>query len=140
MTKPSTPIVYFKKEAKKLFRSVQANVPEAMDRVRLVLHDMDEVTLTRVQHVVAVENGFLKWLDLIAASPAELADIVSKKKLKRPLELPERTRTPLGNFYRRPGLLPPAPEHLALADMFDSMTYDEQRRYLDEDARLNFGM
>ncbi len=91
----------------------------------------------RVQHVVAVEYGFSKWEDLIKAPAAELqASIVKKKVSSNPSnKLPIRTGTPLGNFLRGPEIIPTPPQLAALADMFDQMTMEEQRRYLDEDAR-----
>ncbi len=45
------------------------------------------------------------------------------------------TGTPLGNFLRGSGIVPTPPHLAALADMFDKMTMEEQRQYLDEDAR-----
>ena len=61
MTNLSTPIEYFKKEAKKLFKQIEANDAEALLRVRRVLKDQEDLTLMRIQHVIAVEHGFLKW-------------------------------------------------------------------------------
>lgn len=253
MTTLSTPIDYFKKEAKKLFRQVQANDAEALARVQRVLKDTTDVSLMRVQHVVAIDYGFPKWEDLIRANPVELhlaitmakepllndfgigiydghrrlpkeerdaiftknrkvlreslnavaktimwlqarvapiktintnqssyrykhlaeKDIgyitngvfiaaaiiagypykiandgpnvlfaMSEKSIKETEKVhqsrsrgPNPTGTPLGNFFRGPGIIPTPPLLAALADMFDSMTMEEQRRYLDEDAR-----
>lgn len=137
MTNMSTPIEYFKKEAKKLFRQVQANDPEALARVQRVLKDSTEISLMRIQHVVAVDYGFSKWEDLIKVSAAELQSAIARKKVSshRSNELPSRTGTPLGNFLRGPGILPTRPDFAALTDMFDKMTMEEQRRYLDEEAR-----
>lgn len=253
MTTLSTPIEYFKKEAKKLFRQVQANDAEAITRVQRVLNDPTNVSLMRVQHVVAIEYGFQKWEDLIGANPVELhlaitmekvpllndfgigiydghrrlskeerdaifkkdrkvlreslnpiaktimwlqtrvapiktininqssyrykhiaeKDIgyitngvfiaaaiiagypykiandgpnvlfgMSEKSIKETEKVhqsrsrgPNSTGTPLGNFFRGPGIIPTPPHLAALADMFDSMTVEDQRRYLDENAR-----
>lgn len=137
MTNLSTPIEYFKKESKKLFRQVQANDAEALARVQRVLKDPTDVRLMRVQHVVAVEYGFSKWEDLVKASAVELQAAISRKKFSshRSSAQPNRTGTPLGNFLRGPGIIQTQPHLAALADMFDKMTIDEQRRYLDEDAR-----
>lgn len=137
MTNLSTPIEYFKKEAKKLFRQVQGNDAEALARVQRVLKDNTDISLMRVQHVVAVDYGFSKWEDLIRASAVELQSAISKKRASSHHSngLPNRTGTPLGNFFRGPGIIPTPPHLAALADMFDKMTMEEQRQYLDEDAR-----
>lgn len=137
MTNSSTPIEYFKKEAKKLFRQVEANDAEALARVQRVLKDLVGISLMRAQHVIAVESGFSKWEDLIKTSAVELQSVIARKEANnsRANELPNRTGTPLGNFFRGSGILPPPPRFAALADMFDKMTPKEQERYLDEDAR-----
>ena len=130
MTNSSTPIEYFKKEAKKLFRQVEANDAEALARVQRVLKDRGGISLMRIQHVIAVEFGFSKWEELIGTSAIELQSVITKKKNNLPLK-----GTPLGNFFRGSGILPTPPHFAALADMFDKMTPKEQERYLDEDAR-----
>lgn len=137
MTKMSTPIEYFKKEAKKLFRQVHANDAEALARVQRALKDPTDVGLMRIQHVIAVEYGFSKWEELTKASALELRSAISMKKGggHRSIGLPSRTGTPLGNFFRGPGIFATPPHLAALADMVDKMTMEEQRRYLDEDAR-----
>jgi hypothetical protein len=137
MTNLSTPVEYFKKEAKKLFRQVQANDADALARVQRVLNDPTEISLMRIQHVVAIEYGFSKWEDLIMTSAVELQSAITRTKPSshRSNTLPNRTGTPLGNFLRGPGIIPTPPHLTALADMFDKMSMDEQRRYLDEDAR-----
>ena len=137
MTNLSTPIEYFKKQAKRLLRQVQANDAEALARTRRVLKDPLDVSLMRIQHVVAVEHGFSKWENLVNASGAELQEAIARQKSNchRTNEPPRRTPTPLGNFLRGPGNIPTPPHLRALADMFDEMTMEEQRRYLDEDAR-----
>lgn len=126
MTNSSTQIEYFRKEAKKLFKQVKANDAEAKERVSQLLKDSDEISLMRIQHIVAVENGFLKWENLINASEVELRMAIARKK--------NSTATPLGMFYRGTGIMPASPHFSVMADMFDKMTYEEQRRYLDEDA------
>jgi len=123
----STQIEYFKREAKKLFKQVTADNPEAKERVLKVLKDPSDISLMRVQHVIAVESGFLKWEDLIRASELELRRAVTRSK--------NRTATPLGIFYRGTGIIPATPENKAKADMFDRMSREEQIRYWDEDAR-----
>lgn len=137
MTKLSTPIQHFKKEAKNLFKQVKANNAEAKERVLRVLKDPVDISLMRVQHVIAVEYGFSKWEDLIKASAVELCSAIAKNKANHNSRVPSSkpTGTPLGNFFRGPGILPTPPHYAALADMFDSMTREEQIRYLDEDAR-----
>lgn len=132
MTTQSSPIEYFKNEARKLFKQAKADKAEAKARVLRVLKDSDEITLMRIQHVIAVEYGFLKWEALIKASDSELNSIIQRFKKRR---LPERKGTPLGNFLRGPGILPTPPHLAEWADFFDTMTMDEQRRWLDEDAR-----
>lgn len=127
MTTTSTQIEYFKREAKKLFKQVLAENPEARERVLNVLKEASDISLMRVQHAIAVEAGFLKWEDLIKASESELRRAVTRSK--------NRTATPLGIFYRGTGIIPATPENENLADMFDKMTPREQERFLDEDAR-----
>ncbi len=137
MTKTSTPIEYFKKEAKKLFRQVEANDAEALARVQRVLKVPVKISLMRIQHVVAVESGFSKWEELIGISDIELQSVVSEKKFNKSHsnELHRRTGTPLGNFFRGPGFIPTPPHFSALANMFDKMNPKEQEQYLYEDAR-----
>jgi len=127
MTTTSTQVEYFRREAKKLFKQVLADNPEAKERVLNVLKDASGISLMRVQHAIAVEAGFLKWEDLIKASESELRRAVTRSK--------NRTATPLGIFYRGTGIIPATPENEKLADMFDKMTPREQERLLDEDAR-----
>ncbi len=127
MTTTSTRIEYFRKEAKKLFKQVLANDPEAKERVLNVLKNAGDITLMRVQHAIAVESGFPKWEDLIKASELELRRAVTRSK--------NRTATPLGIFYRGTGIIPATPKNEALADMFDKMTPLEQECLLNEDAR-----
>lgn len=128
MTNSSTPIDYFKKEAKKNFRQVEANDAEALARVQRVLKEPTEISLMRIQHVIAVESGFSKWEELIGTSAVELQSVITKKKTNnsRLNELPRRTGTSLGNFFRGPGIIPTPPHFTALADMFDKMTPKEQ--------------
>lgn len=255
MTNLSNPIEHFKKEAKKLFKQVKANNTEANCRVRQVLKDSVNISLMLIQHVVAVEYGFLKWDDLIKASIVELHLAITMKRipllndfgiglynghhdlskeesdaifennrkiLRESVELITKTigwlqtnlkpiktlnarresygykhlaekdigyitngvfiaaaiiagypykiivdspnvifgmseesikkiarshylnkqgnkltGTPLGNFFRGPGVIPTSPHLAELADMFDKMTMEEQRLYLNEDARTN---
>lgn len=127
MTDSSTQLEFFKKEAKKLFKQIKSNNTEAIERVSSVLKDSESMSLMRIQHVVAVEYGFLKWENLINASEVELRMAITRKK--------NSTGTPLGIFLRGTGIVPTSPHFSALADMVDKMTYEEQRRYLDEDAR-----
>jgi hypothetical protein len=135
MTNLSTPIEYFKKEAKKIFRQVQANDAEGLARVQRVLNDPTDISLMRIQHVVAVECGFSKWDDLIKASTVVLQAAIARRASHRSNELPNRTGTPLGNFLRGTGIIPTRPDRAALADMFDEKTLEEQSRYLNADAR-----
>lgn len=140
MTNTSTPIEHFKKEAKKLFRRVEAGEAEALDRVRRVLKDSEDVSLMRVQHVIAVEAGYLKWENLIDATAVELQAAISKKielpsDLRVKLRVPPPGETPLVSYMRGlfEGRTPP--QYKAFADLMDTMTMEEQRRWLDEDAR-----
>lgn len=137
MTNLSTPIDYFKNQSKQLFRQVQANDAEALARVRRVLKDPKDISLMRVQHVVAIEHGFLKWEDLLKASGVELQAAIATKQGSgnRPKVFPNRTGTPLGNFLRGPGIIQTPPLLAVPAETFDMMTMEEQRRYLDENAR-----
>ncbi len=131
MTIPSAQIAFFKKEAKRLIRQVEDHDPKALMRFKSVLRDPLDMSLMRAQHVVAVEYGFSKWEDLICASPERLQTAINAKRLR----IPKPSGTPLGNFLRGPGVLPTPPHLEQLADMFDRMTMEEQRRYLDEDAQ-----
>lgn len=126
MTDTSTQIDFFKKEAKNLFKQAKADIPEAKERILRVLKDSENISLMRVQHVIAVESGFQKWGSLIEASETELRMAIVRKK--------NVTATPLGQFLRGTGIMS-SNRYDKLADMFDKMTMDEQRRYLDEDAR-----
>lgn len=126
MTTTSTRINYFKTEAKRLFRQIESGDSAALDRVQRVLKDSENISLMRVQHVIAAESGFLKWEDLIRASEAELHMAVTRSK--------NRTATPLGIFYRGTGVIPATLENEKLADMFDKMTQREQEILLREDA------
>ncbi|OQW47623.1 MAG: hypothetical protein A4S09_15025 [Proteobacteria bacterium SG_bin7] len=127
MTTTSAQIEYFRREAKKLFKLVLADNPEAKERVLNVLKCANDITLMRVQHTIAVESGFLNWADLIKASELELRRAVTRSK--------NRTASPLGIFYRGTGIIPATPENEKLADMFDKMTPREQERFLDDGAR-----
>lgn len=137
MTNTSTPIKYFKKEAKKLFLQAKASDNKALTRVTNALKNPDEISLMRAQHVIAVEYGFLKWEDLIKSSDLELQNAINKREATTPhlTWVQPRSRTPLGNFYRGPGIIPTSPENEALATFFDQMTQREQKMYLEEDAR-----
>ena len=137
MTNTSTSIEYFKKEAKKLFRKIKASEDQALTRVASALKDSDEISLMRTQHVIAIEYGFSKWEELIKSSDVELQNAINKKQLTTPsLKLTKpRSRTPLANFYRGPGIIPTSPENEAIAAFFDRMTQREQEMYLAEDAR-----
>lgn len=140
MTNTSTPIEYFRKEAKKLFHQVKAGEAAALGRVRRVLKDSEDVSLMRVQHVIAVESGYPKWENLIKASPVELQALISRKKelpndARVKLRVPPPGETPLVSFLRGPFEGPIGPQNKAFADLMDTMTMEEQRRWLDEDAR-----
>lgn len=107
MTNTSAPIEYFKREAKKLFGQVDAGEAEALARVMGVLKDSEEISLMRVQHVIAVEAGFLKWENLIKASAIELQSLISRtKELPKDqqvkLRVPPPGETPLVSFLRGP--------------------------------------
>ena len=140
MTNLSTPIEYFKKEAKKLFRQVEAGEAEALERVVRVLKDTEEVSLMRVQHVIAVESGFLKWESLIKASAADLQAAISRKRelpndSRVKLRVPPPGETPLVSFLRGPFDVAPAPYNAVFANLMDTMTMKEQEQWLHEDAR-----
>lgn len=127
MTTPSIQIEYFKKAAKNLFKQVLADNAESKERISKVLKDTSDISLMKVQHVIAVESGFPKWEDLIQASEFDLRRAVTRSK--------NRTATPLGIFYRGVGDFPATPENEAIADMFDKMNMEQQRQYLQEDSR-----
>ncbi|MBL7672045.1 MAG: hypothetical protein JNM39_16275 [Bdellovibrionaceae bacterium] len=140
MTNTSTPIEYFKKEAKKLFRQVEAGEAEALDRVKRVLKDSEDVSLMRVQHVIAVESGYPKWENLVKASTVELQAVISRKRelpndYRVKLRVPPPGETPLVSFLRGPFDVPPAPHNAAFANLMDTMTMKEQEQWLHEDAR-----
>lgn len=133
MTIPSTPIKSLKKEAKRLFKQLKANNAQAIARVSQVLKNPSDISLMRIQHVIAVEHGFSKWEDLVKASEVDL-HLPTKKESQVKL-VSKRPVTPLGNMFRGPGIFPTSPHFAKLADMFDSMNLREQERYLDDDAR-----
>lgn len=91
-----------------------------------MIKDTSDISLMKVHHVIAVESGFLKWDDL-KATEFDLHRAIIRRK--------NRTTTPLGRFYRGAGGFPTSPKLEAWADFFDKMTMEEQRRYLQHDAR-----
>lgn len=140
MTNSSTQIEYLKKEAKRLLRQVEAGELEAVDRVKRILKDFEDISLMRIQHVIAVESGFLKWENLIKASAVELQAAISKKKevpskLQVKLRVPPPGETPLVSFLRGPFDTSTSPHLTAFADLMDTKTMREQEQWLDEDAR-----
>lgn len=153
MTKASTPVEYFRKEAKRLLKQVNAKDEEALMRVMRVLKDPAEISLMRVQHVIAVEYGFSKWENLLLATAEELQLAISKKKemhiqpqkessiSEGPIEhtvklrVPPPGETPLVSMLRGPFESPMPPRYAAFADLMDTKTMREQERWLDEDAR-----
>lgn len=153
MTTQSTLIEYFKKEAKKLFKLVKANDAEAIARVLIVLKDPTNISLMRVQHVIAVEYGFLKWENLIKASAIDLQAAIARKKemllanvseksitanannQRVKLRVPPPGETPLVSFLRGPFETPITPHLAEFANLMDTMTMKEQEQWLDEDAR-----
>ena len=54
-------IDWYKKQAKELLKHHKINHPSAVSRVAQVLVSTEDVTLMRVQHVIAVEHGFKNW-------------------------------------------------------------------------------
>lgn len=63
-------IRWFKARAKALLKSLDRD-DDARERVSAVLRDDGNVTLQKVQHVVAVEAGFPSWKDLLDAKDVE---------------------------------------------------------------------
>jgi len=58
----------FKYDAKRLLRDLKSGDQKAITRIRAVLRDTDRaVTLQRVQHVIAVEQGYRNWKGLLDA-------------------------------------------------------------------------
>lgn len=138
MTNTSTQIEYFKKEAKRLFKEVQANEAEALARVQRVLKDSEDISLMRIQHVIAVEYGFSQWTELTKTPANELQSAIAKSKTNRSYpngQYYKSSKTPLAAFLRGPGMLPTPPHLESQAAMLDKMSLEDQRRYLDEDAR-----
>ena len=58
------PIDALREQAKELLKSVQANEPAALERIRPYFRDPAGVTLQRIQLVVARERGFSSWRKL----------------------------------------------------------------------------
>ncbi len=140
MTNTSTPIEYFKKEAKKLFRQVEAGEAEALVRVKRVLKDSENISLMRIQHVIAVEAGYPKWENMAKAPTVELQAAIARKRQlpndsRVKLRVPPLGETPLVSFLRGPFDVPPAPDNAAFANLMDTMTMKEQEQWLHEDAR-----
>jgi hypothetical protein len=153
MTHSSHPIEYLKKEAKKLFRRFKDGNAIACDRVQRVLKDSEEVSLMRIQHVVAVEYGYSNWETLIKAPLVDLQSAILEKKEQLLINVNEKSiatfpsdhrlnlrvpppgETPLVTMLRGPFDLPMEPGSAAFADLMDTMTMEEQRRWLDEDSR-----
>lgn len=75
-------IKWFKAHAKTLLKSIDSD-PDAQRRVAAVLRDEASPSLQKLQHVVAVEAGFLNWKALIDASDAErhLAIVMTEEPL-----------------------------------------------------------
>ena len=58
------PIDALREQAKELLKSVQANEPAALERIKPYFRDPAGVTLQRIQLVVARERGFSSWRKL----------------------------------------------------------------------------
>lgn len=83
MTTTSTQIEYFKREAKKLFKQVLAENPEAQERVLNVLKDASGISLMQVQHAIAVEAGFLKWKTCLRHLKWSYAGLLQGARIER---------------------------------------------------------
>ncbi|MBC96944.1 MAG: hypothetical protein CME63_04300 [Halobacteriovoraceae bacterium] len=134
MTNTSTPVKFFKREAKILFKQVKANDDKALARVTSIIKDSNKISLMRVQHVIAVEHGFSKWEELINSSDFELQNAINKRQVTLS-QLKPRSRTPLSSFYLGPKGIPTSLENETISTFFDQMTQREQEMYLNEDAR-----
>lgn len=68
MTSHMQSIEYFKKQAKQLFKQFEMKEPLAIARVEIHINDISNVSLMKIQHVIALEFGFEKWNDIISTS------------------------------------------------------------------------
>lgn len=89
MNQDSNPIEHLKKVAKALLRSVQAEDPEALQRVRTIYEDTRaksdsvvgaEFKLMRAQHAVAIEHQFRDWAAASSATPLVLKLAITMRK------------------------------------------------------------
>lgn len=55
---------YKKRAAKKLFKEYKLGNPFALLLVKNVIHDCDNITLMKCQHVIAKQNGYNNWKEM----------------------------------------------------------------------------
>jgi len=80
---PSSSILYFKKQAKSLLDHFTQRSQPAIQRASAALSSLDDFGLMKAQHVIAVESGFARWNDLIAADDVELRLVITMGKHPR---------------------------------------------------------
>ena len=68
----------YKKRAKVLFAAIKTGNAEAISRYAKVLRDTSQVSLMRVQHVIAVECGYRSWQSLLDAPEREARERLQK--------------------------------------------------------------
>lgn len=80
---PYKGIQYFNLKTESLFKAYNNNEIAAIERVKTLLKNSDNVTLQCIQNAIAIESGFLDWNELINASSIELdlAIVMDKKPL-----------------------------------------------------------
>ena len=58
-------VEFYKKRSKRLFKSFKIGEPDAVRRCKVHIFNMENISLMKCQHVVARENGFSSWSDLL---------------------------------------------------------------------------
>lgn len=74
------PVPYFKKEAKKLLKDVNASNEFALFRINAALNDSTNFSLMKAQHVIAKEHGFQKWDNLLDATAIQQRLAITMKE------------------------------------------------------------
>ncbi|HYX32829.1 MAG TPA: hypothetical protein VE954_06920 [Oligoflexus sp.] len=80
MTNVSQLVEYFDQQAKSLLCEFHGKSKVAGARIRSVLSEENEIRIESTQHVIAVENEFGKWADLVEATPVQLQIAITLQK------------------------------------------------------------
>ncbi len=144
----------FEKNRKVLRKSVEP-VTETINWLQLNIKPIKSLNSNRssygIKHIAEkdlgyITNGVFIAAAIIAGYPYKIVfdspnvsfgmSEKSFKEINRNHQgLNKRRRTPLGNLLRGPEVVSTSPHLAAQAEKFDEMTLEEQRHYLDEDAR-----